>query len=160
MVIIVIEILVIVILFLILGTLFVSERNSNARKMRTLKLKGYWEGDERRGVDRLNVSLEVKYTANGKIISAKSKDISTRGIRLLLDERIDKGTGLHLEIKLPNQEPLVKASGEVVWSQESAEDERDSEKRLFNTGIKFTKFQKDNEKRLFDFVHSLQSHAY
>ena len=150
-----IELLIIAILIMTLSTLIFDERKNRLRDMRVVKLKGYWEGDERRSVGRFNVNLEVKYFTNGIPIYSKSADISTKGIRLLLDEKIQKNTPLRLEIKLPNQRRMIKATGEVVWSAESEEDKDLSAKRLFNTGIKFSKFRDDNKKTLFDFVRAL-----
>lgn len=150
-----IEVLIIIVLVMILSMLIIDERKKRSRNMRVVTLKGYWNGTERRSLMRLNVSLEVKYFTNSKPIYAKSVDISTKGIRLLLDEKIEKGTPLRLEIKLPGEEHLIKARGDVVWTEESIEDEKESAKRLFNTGIQFGKFQNSDDKRLFNFVHSL-----
>lgn len=150
-----IQVLTIAILTLILTTLFLDEKKKRENSMHAVKLKGYWDGGDRRGTDRLNIALDVRYT-NGKSSSAKSMNLSTKGIRLLLDERLKKGTPLYLEIKLPGEGDIVKAQGEVVWCAESLEDEKDSEKRLFNTGIKFYKFPTSAEKSLFNFIHNLQ----
>jgi len=152
-----IEILCILILAMILSTTLVDEKKEHAKDLRTVKLRGYWEGDERRAAERLEASLEVKYYINGKIANVKSVNISTKGIRLILDEKLEAGTLLRLEIRVPQHTHIIKATGEVVWSQESAEDEKAQAKRFFNTGIKFLKFNKGDEGELFDFIHSLKA---
>jgi c-di-GMP-binding flagellar brake protein YcgR len=157
MIILLIEILIIIVLGMILSTVIIDEKNHRSRNMRTVKLKGYWDGSERRSVERLNVSLDIKYFTNGKPIGVQSADISARGVRLLLDEKIGKGTPLRLEIKLPDEERIVKAQGVAVWAEEALEEDNNSQKRLFNTGIKFLRFQDSDEKRLFDFIHNLKT---
>ena len=124
--------------------------------MHRVKLKGYWDGGERRSTERLNILLEVKYFENGNSSYAKSADISEKGVRLLLDEKLEENTPLRLEIKLPGQNHLIKTHSRVVWSREAPEDEKFSAKRLFNTGLKFVQFQGDDEKKLFDFIYNLQ----
>ncbi|MEE9500139.1 MAG: PilZ domain-containing protein [Candidatus Omnitrophota bacterium] len=158
MMILVIEGLIILICVMIFSTLIIDEKKKRKREMRAVKLNGFWDGANRRSVERLNITLEVQYFINAKIATSKSADISTKGIRLLLDEKIEKTTPLRLEIKIPNQSHLIRANGEVVWAKESTTDEKTVAKRLFNTGIKFSKFREyTDEKRLFDFIHSIQS---
>ncbi len=157
MLLILLEGLCVFVLVMILISILMDERKRRERDTHLVKLKGYWDGGNRRSSDRLNVALEVKYSVNGKTFGTKSMDISTKGIRLLLDEKFEKGTCLLLEIHLPNQEHIVKTNGEIVWINESAEDEATSPKRLFNTGIKFFDFHPCEEKRLFEFVSDLKT---
>lgn len=124
--------------------------------MRLVKVKGYWDGSNRRSVDRYNITLKVKYYANGTPLAGHASDISTKGIKLLLDEKFEKGSLLRLEISLPNQPHIIRASGEVMWTEEATEDEKLSSKRLFNTGIKFSRFHNLDDKKLFDFIYGLQ----
>ncbi|MFH1381169.1 MAG: PilZ domain-containing protein, partial [Candidatus Omnitrophota bacterium] len=106
----------------ILGVMLISvlldEKKRRERDTHLVKLKGYWDGRNRRTSDRLNINLQVKYSTGGKITHTKSMDISARGIRLLLEEKIEKNTPIRLEIHLPNQERTVKTNGEVAWTQE------------------------------------------
>ena len=150
----VIEILCVVILAMILSTVFFDERKNRKANLRPMKVKGYWEGDNRRSIGRFNVCLGVKYSTNGKFARVKSVDISTRGIRLLLDEKLEKGVPLRMEIKIPTKKETIKTTGEVAWSEESNEDKSGSSKRLFNTGIKFFRVQANDEKKLFDFINN------
>lgn len=156
MVILGIELLCIFILAMILSTIVSDERKKQKQNTRSVTLDGYWNGAERRSAERLGVSLQVKYATNGKTTDVKSVDISTKGLRLILDEKIEKGTLLRLEIKVPDFNRLVKATGEVVWSNESSEAKGKAGKRLFSTGVKFLKFDKEGEKKLFDFIYSLK----
>lgn len=157
MIIFLIEILSVFICAMIFSTIIIDERKSKRRALRVVKLDGFWNGEDRRANDRLNVALEVKYCINTKLVTTKSMDISTKGIRLLLDEKIERMTPVQLEIKIPAQNRLIKATGEVVWAKELREREKTSAKRLFNTGIKLFKFQNAGEKKLFDFIYSLRA---
>lgn len=151
-----IEVLCVFILAMILSTVILDEKKRRKQNMRPVKLEGYWRKDERRSAERLDASLEVKYFINGKSADVKSVDISAKGIKLTLDEKIEKGVLLRLEIKIPDSGHVVRANGEVAWSREAVEDETASGgKRFFNTGIKFIKVNKTDEKKLFDFIYTL-----
>ncbi|NQU95758.1 MAG: PilZ domain-containing protein [Candidatus Omnitrophica bacterium] len=151
------EVLCIFILGMILAAVVFDELGQRAKQMRRVQVSGYWDGKERRSAERLNITFEVKYFTNGKGLNAKSMDVSTSGIRLVLDEKIVKGTPVRLELKIPDQTRPIKARGEVMWSDEAKDAEKTSPKRLFNTGLKFYALQKANEKILFDFIDSLRS---
>ncbi|MFC1576463.1 PilZ domain-containing protein [Candidatus Omnitrophota bacterium] len=155
MIILAIQALCILVLIMIFATLIIDQKKNHSREKRLVKLQGYWDGSERRTTERLNISLPVKYNINGIASECKSMDLSARGIRLLLDERLETGTSLLIEIQLPEQERPVRAKGDIVWMKESTADDTASEKRLFNTGIQFSSFYNSDAKRLFNFVHSL-----
>lgn len=147
-----IQLLSVGVLIMILACLFSDEKKSRLTNMRIVKLKGYWDGSDRRSADRFEVNLPVRYYLNGNDASAKGVDISTKGIKLLLDEKFKKDTPLRLEIKLAGYSDLIRAWGVVAWSSEAAEENKKAERRLFNTGIKFTRFHDAGEKKLFDFI--------
>ncbi|MFH1594157.1 MAG: PilZ domain-containing protein [Candidatus Omnitrophota bacterium] len=149
-----VEILCIIVLIMVFSTLIIEERKNRVKRINAVKLKGYWDGSERRGADRLNLSLDVKYFENGNASGVKTIDISAKGIRLVLDEKFVKDITLRLEIRLPDDNHLIKARGIVVWCEE--ESEEGSSKRLFSTGIKFYDFHGKDEKRLFDFIYKQQ----
>ena len=149
----IIAILCITILILTLTAILADERKKQRSAMRPVRLKGYWDRANRRCAERLNISLDVKHLIDGRSANTKSVDISSSGIRLLMDERAGAGAVLHLEIKIPDRNRIVKLRGEAIWSKESIEDEKGSAKRLFTTGIKFVKSSSDAKKELFDFIH-------
>ncbi len=155
MIIILIEALMVVVLIMILSTIFIDERKARLRSMRSITLAGYWDGGERRSITRLNITLEVKYFKNSHFGNVQSMDISAKGVRLLLDERLEKETPLRLEIRLPDQDQIVRSGGKVVWVEELVEKEKAAPKRLFNTGIEFFNFRDSDNKRLFDFLHNI-----
>jgi c-di-GMP-binding flagellar brake protein YcgR len=67
--------------------------------------------------------------------NGRTANISEGGMKLLMDEKLPKGTILNLELELPDPKKTIKIEGEVVWSDE-AEKAEGSDKRLFHSGIK------------------------
>jgi len=143
------------VLIMILACLFTDEKKTRLNNMRVVKLRGYWDGSERRSTERFEIDLPVRYYLNGNGSSAKGLDISTKGIKILLDEKFQKETPLKLEIKLAGHNRLIRARGVVAWSSEAPDESKNSGKRLFNTGIKFTSFHDAGEKKLFDFISQM-----
>ncbi len=156
MLILLVEVLCVIVLVMIFSTLLLDERRNRERDLSLIKLKGYWDGDERRTTDRLNVTMEVRYHLNGRSAVSRSMDISTKGIRILLDERIDKGTPIAVTMRIPGKNHLIQASGSIVWSSESKNESNDPNKRFFNTGIKFYSFRDSGERNLFNFIHEME----
>lgn len=158
--IIVIEILIIFILLMIMATLVLDERKHISRMKRLVKLKSYWDGINRRHVVRHNVLLEVEYSVGKKLSISRTKDISTHGIGLLLDEKLSRRTMLDIAIKVDDKIDPIKTRACVMWSQEAVEDEQRSSKRLFHTGLKFMRFaNSQHEKRLFEYIKSIEKRA-
>lgn len=155
--IILIETLIITVLVMIMVTLIVDESNHRKRSKHLVRLKGYWNGKNRRQVERYNVTLDVSYIINHNLRLSKSRDISTKGIGLVLEEKLVRKTPLSLDIKIDGLKEAIKAKGRVMWSSEAVEDEKYSPKRLFNTGIKFIRFDDpSHEKKLFDYIRSIE----
>ncbi len=153
----IIEILLIIVLAMIMVTLVIDEVNHRKRARRLVKLKEYWDGKERRRIERYNVNLDVNYSINHKFKNSKSKDISTRGLGLILEEKLERRTPLTIEIKIDGMKELIKAKAAIVWSKEAIDEEKYSPKRLFETGIKFIRFvDTAHEKRLFDYIRSIE----
>jgi len=156
-----IEILLVVILGTILVTLAIDEKNHRKRRRHLVRLKTYWDGNNRRRVVRHNASLNVDYTINSHMRGSVSRDISTHGIGLVLDEKLKRKTRLILAIKMDGEyKGTLKARARVMWCLEAPAEESQDGKRLFYTGIKFIKFtDPKQEKRLFDYIRSIEKDA-
>lgn len=94
-----------------------------------------WEGKERRKFVRGDLPCKVFiYVPQGHIISSYTEDISQGGARVLLEERLDVGSFIAVEI-YSDEEPLIR-KGKVVWVKE-----KQGTNRLgtawFDTGIEF-----------------------
>ena len=157
----IIELLVITILIMIMITLVIDETTIRKRAKHLVRLKRYWDGKERRRVSRHNVTLDVNYSINHAFKNTKTKDISTKGLGLLLEEKFEKKTPISLEIKIENTKEPIKAKARVMWSREAVEDEKYSPKRLFNTGLKFLRFTDPaHEKKLFEYVKTMEKNSH
>lgn len=89
-------------------------------------------GSERRKYKRIDLVTEVKYAVLKPTLSQSGliKNISEKGLCLLLDEKLNVGDILWLEFSLPEEKPeYIKALAEVRWQKE--------EKDKFLTGVKF-----------------------
>ena len=73
---------------------------------------------ERRIYPRYKTLLRVKYKAPLEEGATWIKDISRTGLRLLLDNPIQIGTLLKLEISVPYDPKPIFAQGNVVWMKE------------------------------------------
>jgi len=152
-----VELLLIIILLTITVTLILDEKRHRARVRHLVRIKSYWNGENRRRVMRHATTLIVDYSRNHNFRPSTSRDISTHGVGLILDEKLGKKTLLSLEIKINDRTEPIKAKARVMWSQEVEGDERDKSKHLFHTGIKFVRFSNPaQEKKLFDYIRSIE----
>src|SRR3989338_2613326 len=99
----ILELSFIVLLFMILGLLYRNEKVSSKRASPHAKIEEYWNGMERRRYARFKKILEVTYKIEKKphLKAGKTVDISEGGVKLLLDEKLAKGTIVDLQIALP-----------------------------------------------------------
>lgn len=144
------------IVLMIILTLVVDEKSHRDRTRSLVRIRTYWNGENRRRVVRHNATIDVEYSINHHMKPSKSRDISTHGLGLILDEKLERRMALSLIIRIQHAGDPIKAKARVMWSQEADEDERDSPKRLFHTGIKFIRFaDARHEKQLFDYIRSI-----
>ncbi|MCG2710967.1 MAG: PilZ domain-containing protein [Candidatus Omnitrophica bacterium] len=103
---------------------------------------------EKRGFIRLNIDAHAIYTIKGKdgvrdMVSLE--DISSEGIRFISNMHLQNSDLLQLTLQIPGIDKDVTALGQVIW-------QRQLTMHLFDTGIRFTKIDKDNKKKLIDFI--------
>jgi len=152
-----VELLFFAILIMIFSTVINDEIYRRRRASHLVKLKSYWEGKDRRLVERHKANLDVKYSINHDFKGAKTRDVSTCGIGLILDEKFKGNAVLKVEIKLDDEYDPIIARARVMWPKELHE-AQNSPKRLFDTGLKFIKFYNaSQEKRLFDYIRELEN---
>jgi len=99
--------------------------------------------DERRVFERIDASMKIKYEIVEKahaLKSAASKDISGTGIRLALDEKLEAGAVLKVQIELPGEKnKMATLYGEVVWARKIEISGGAKLSNYYETGIRFTK---------------------
>ena len=81
-------------------------------------------------------------------------DISEGGLKLLLDDKLLKGSFLDIEITLPGSKKTAELEGEVVWSEDA--DLKDSSgKRYFYAGVRFLAVKEPSGRHLMDYLKTL-----
>jgi len=122
------------------------------------KIKEYWNESERRSHARFNKDLEVEYGVEKKprLKTSKALNISKGGMKLLLDEKLSKGTILNLKMSLPEKKQAVEIEAEVVWTKDT--DEKDlSGKRFFHSGLKFIAVKESSGAHFLQYMTQLES---
>lgn len=156
----IIAILFIVLLATIFFMIYRDEKSLLRRLLPRARIEEYWDGRERRRYARFKKMLEVTYTversreASANLKSAKTVDISEGGVKLLLGEKLAKGTLLNLEIELADSKKISAAKGEVVWSGGLREGDA-SGKRLFHSGIRFVSVSEPQNAEISNYIRSV-----
>ena len=153
------EILFILILIIILFVLVKEESKIKKSRIPRARIKEYWDGQERRQATRVGTNFTVKYTLSKKqnvILKAQTKDLSSSGMRLLINEKLDKGTLLSLEFDIPDTPVVVKAEGRVVWESGDFADRDEEGKRVFQAGVQFTQMSENDRNCLSDYVTKIK----
>lgn len=129
---------------LLCAILFFVRREESAAKCRTMPrgmMERYWDGRERRRYVRFSTEMDVRYQIKkGAATKAgSSNDISESGARLLIDQKLERGAVLEMEILHKGASLPVCVEGVVVWCNEAKAEEKMSDKRLFHIGVRFLK---------------------
>ncbi|HOX09847.1 MAG TPA: PilZ domain-containing protein [Candidatus Omnitrophota bacterium] len=105
---------------------------------------------ERRQFERINTAMSVQYRgirqANGSVISAISRDISTGGVRMLVNEFISVFTRLVLDIAVPSTTKPVRVVSKVAWVRKRPYGEQ------YEVGVEFVDMPDEDRRSIFDFV--------
>lgn len=151
------EMLFVVILSLILFMLYRNERIISKSILPKADMEEFWDGRERRKHARLKKKLIVYY----RVITrphiknrCRTIDISEGGMKLLLNEKLDKGVLLELKIFIPSHGKHVQAEGDVAWAEEVTEKDAFG-RRLFYAGIKFSAINEPDGSGLVEYIRSL-----
>jgi len=151
------EMLFVLILSMILFMLYRNERIITRSMLPRADVEEFWDGMERRRHARLRRKLIVYY----RIITrphiknrCRTVDISEGGMKLLLNEKLDKGVMLEIKISIPKSGKNVEVEGDVAWAEEISE--RDAfGRRLFYAGIKFSAINDPDGSSLVEYIRSL-----
>lgn len=105
---------------------------------------------EKRKFERINTTMSVQYRgirqASDSVISAISRDISTGGVRLLVNEFISVFTRLVLEIAVPSSPKPVRAVSKVAWVRKRPYGEQ------YEVGVEFMDMPDEGRRGICDFV--------
>lgn len=114
--------------------------------------------EERRKYSRVGAVLEIRYKAEDEFKNGTctSLDISIGGIGLGLQEKINPGTILELEIRLPDTPYPLFVKGRLIWCFKAPEAEEGAI-IAYRAGITFTEVSDAAKKRLQDYIQMLLS---
>lgn len=151
------EILFIALLVMIFLMLRTSEKSFVKNNKPHAEVEEYWNGKERREHVRFKKTLPVTYTvqkqphlkSNGRTV-----DVSQGGMKLLLAEKLQKGTIIDLTVELPNIKDAAELEGQIAWSEEITNKDS-SGKRLFCSGVKFSAIKEPSGNSFLNYMRSL-----
>jgi len=153
------EIVFILTLVMILFMLYRNERIISKSVLPQANVEEFWDGPERRRHARFRKKLAIRYHVikHSRIKNrCRSIDISEGGMKLLLSEKLDKGTMLEIQIRIPNSGKNIDAEGCVAWAEEITK--RDAfGRRLFYAGIKFSAINEPDGSSLLEYIKSLEN---
>jgi c-di-GMP-binding flagellar brake protein YcgR len=112
---------------------------------------------EKRRYVRANGLVLVNYKIPNLEIEGKSSayDVSGGGLRITVNQKLELGTLIEMEIYLPGSSQPILAKGEVVWTQrlqEKIDAPLAEEKKYFYVGIKFNVIDENSKNRIINYV--------
>jgi c-di-GMP-binding flagellar brake protein YcgR len=153
-----IELIVIVVLISALAALFMDEIGVKKSTIPCGIVREYWDGEERRRTMRVGTKLVVRYSTEKKLrtkLNGKMKDISRKGMRLIVNEKLSDETLLFLEFTIPESEEIVLADGKVIWTSGDFDERDPSGKRVFQTGVQFINIKPEDDARLTAYINKI-----
>lgn len=152
------EIIIIFVLVIALISLIIEEEKIKKSKVPRGIVKEYWSGQERRQYLRINTSLTVRYNVEKKFdvkLNGHIKDVSSDGMRLLINEKLANGALLLLEFELPDIKGAISAEGKVIWADGEFNERDEIGRRVFNTGIQFLNIRSEDRSRLVAYIKKI-----
>ncbi|MFC1577051.1 PilZ domain-containing protein [Candidatus Omnitrophota bacterium] len=155
-----IQSVIVFILFLILLLIYRDEWEIR-RKIRSIALlEKYWDGRERRRYVRLDTEVEMRYkeiVKKGRSAGgARGVDISDKGMRLLVDKKMENGTLLDLSFAASKASGPIRVLGSVVWCNEAKDKEDLRDKKLFHVGLRITDIREPSRGLFADYIKTLE----
>ncbi len=116
------------------------------------ELSGAGEDEHRRSI-RLWTRLTTifKNRTTGRVQRALTKDVSGHGACLVTDDRLEAGTSLEVEIKLPDHPVPVTCLAEVIWSAFRLDAQGRNTSKA-ETGIKFVSIDPKDHTRIMQYA--------
>ncbi|MBL7071774.1 MAG: PilZ domain-containing protein [Candidatus Omnitrophica bacterium] len=152
------ELIIVCVLIGALLVMVIEEDKIRKSKVPRGALEEYWEGRERRKSIRITSSFIVRYTIEEKAhtkLNCRTKDISSTGMGLIVNEKLATGTMLLLEFILPETQKLFKAEGKVAWATGEFDERNELGKRLFHMGIEFINIGQDDRNELVSYIEKI-----
>lgn len=112
----------------------------------------YWKAEvpERRQYPRVNTTMSIQYRgmrqASDSVMGAIARDISSGGIRVLVNEFISVFTRLVVEVYIPSTSEAVKVVSKVAWIQKRPHGEQ------YEIGMQFLDMAEEDRRNISEFV--------
>jgi c-di-GMP-binding flagellar brake protein YcgR len=153
----IVGIVFLILLSITLMMLWGHEKIATKKVIPRAKIEECWEGSDRRSHERFNKNLEVEYNLEKKphLKNGRSVDLSKVGMKLLLDEKLSKGTIMDLKVRVPEKRRTIEMEAEVIWTSD-AEKKDPSGKRFFYSGLKFISIREPAGIHLSEYLASLE----
>jgi len=123
-----------------------EERLAAQGKIPLGRLRRFWLHSDRRRAPRYRVDWPIRYQRlpPSEMNHAKSRDLSTTGVALVVPERLEVGSVIQIELTLPGETRPWAVAAQVRWTREIPS----QEKRLFALGVQFQGLDPEKEKQL------------
>jgi len=156
----VVQITIICVMIGVLACLYLEELQDMRYKGPRAKVEEVWLGPEKRKHKRVTVDMDVGYSLPpnaGRKGATKTftEDISMGGAKVFLEEKLDRGMALMLQLKVPNLNKPIVTNAEVAWVDNNPRT-LPSGKRSYATGVMFTRLKPTDKKELSKFIDGLQ----
>lgn len=110
-----------------------------------------WDGVERRQFVRVAFPCEISvYTTRKEIIPSRTENISTGGVRILLDKKLKTASIISMDIYGIKSEPII-CNGRVVWVFKRNR----GGNTFYDTGIEFHKIKEKDVIEIQNLIISL-----
>lgn len=112
----------------------------------------YWKAEvpERRQYPRVNTTMSIQYRgirqASDSIMGAIARDISSGGIRVLVNEFVSVFTRLVVEVAIPSTPKPVRVISKVAWIQKRPHGEQ------YEVGMQFLDMAEEDRRNICEFV--------
>lgn len=106
--------------------------------------------EERRVFPRISTAMPVQYRgirqANGAVVGTIARDISSGGVRLVVNEFLSVFTRLVVEVSIPPTPKSIRAISKVVWIRKRPYGEQ------YEVGMEFVDITEEDKRNISDFV--------
>ncbi|MDD5680039.1 MAG: PilZ domain-containing protein [Candidatus Omnitrophica bacterium] len=153
-----VELIIIIVLISASVALFIEEAGIKKSAVPCGVVTEYWDGEERRKTIRVNTELFVRYSVQKKLhmkLNGEIKDLSRKGMRLAVNERLSDETLLLLEFNIPEAEQTIAADGKVMWTSGDFGERDGFGKRVFQTGVQFMNIRPEDDTKLTAYINKI-----
>ncbi|MCF7873369.1 MAG: PilZ domain-containing protein [Candidatus Omnitrophica bacterium] len=101
-----------------------------------------WDSHERRQFVRISLPLKIYLSGSPNNISAKTRNISAGGLRIIIKHKFSSGSIVNLKIYTIKRKPIL-CQGKILWVF-SRKNIQSKDLFYYDTGIEFYKIKKNS----------------